>query len=180
MLVDYGSDSEASDDGQNQDNNPVKQAQPVKATPVPSSSLSAALPKPRRRDGPLKITVEAPKTKDGEDSAADNRPIKRTKREGAGVSALLSMLPAPKNPVASKKSAPETTSTTTFKPSGSEISLEEDEAQSSKTSSLSFIPPSRMAKGKSKAIEQEEPEEDFFSLGTNFLSLKHPSCNESV
>ncbi|PVG02717.1 hypothetical protein CPB86DRAFT_750518 [Serendipita vermifera] len=177
MLVDYGSDSEASDDGQKQDTKPIKQAQPVKAASASSSSLSAAPPKPRRRDGPLKITVEAPK-RDGDDPSADSRPIKRTKLEGAGASSLLSMLPAPKNknPVAPKRSVPQSTPVAILKATEDEISIddaEKDAGQASKTSSLAFIPPSRMAKGKSKVVEQEEPEEDFFSLGTTSRDKKN-------
>ncbi|CAG8694910.1 13585_t:CDS:2, partial [Acaulospora colombiana] len=131
-------DSEASDDGQKQDTKSIKQAQPVKAAPVPSSSLSAPLPKPRRRDGPLKITVEAP-TRDANDSIVDSRPIKKAKLEGAAFT----------------------------KSSYDGISIDdagEDGEQAPKTSSLSLIPPSRMAKGKSKAIEPVEPVEDFFSI----------------
>lgn len=119
LLVDYGSDSDESD-------NDVKDPVPALAktsalavtlpppkpsTSMPSKSRTSAagglqLPAPRtnrRRDGPVKIRVDLLKLSGSEDQLPSKGPKKpkiessssRTTK-GAGASSLVSMLPAPK------------------------------------------------------------------------------------
>ncbi|KAG8813730.1 Vacuolar protein sorting-associated protein 55 [Serendipita sp. 399] len=169
MLVDYGSDSESSENGQvEKPSIPVAKPQAPKQQPITTSALSTALPKPRRRDGPLKITVEAPKyAKEDEASQLESRPIKKAKLDGAGGSSLLSMLPAPKNktPILPQKKAAAISEPVVplFALSAVNSDIAKEEPISS---SLSFIPPSRAAKAKEKPLAQEETSEDFFSIGT--------------
>lgn len=168
MLVDYGSDSDGSGEDQVKDVPTKRVAQPAEAKPAPASSLSASLPKPRRRDGPLKITLEAPKRSVKEDVASDTRPAKKAKLEGAGGSSLLAMLPPPRNKNAT---LPKKEDDSQFKPSqlsgfGSLLPNEEEvENEDMPMSSLSLIPPSRITKGKEVANRNEETPTDFFSLG---------------
>jgi hypothetical protein len=172
MLVDYGSDSDGSGEDQVKDVPPKPVVQPAKAKPAPASSLSASLPKPRRRDGPLKITLEAPKRSVEEDGVSDTRPAKKAKLEGAGGSSLLAMLPPPKNKNAT---LPKKKEDSQFKPPsqlpgfGSSLQNEEEEVENEDVhmpkSSLFLVPPSRIAKGKEVANRVEETTADFFSLG---------------
>lgn len=177
MLVSYGSDSEDSGDdnvSQIPSSSKVTQEQNVKATPKAGTSLASTLPKPRRREGPLKITLEAPKRSAEDDRPVDVRPAKRTKIEGAGGSALLGMLPPPKNktPVAPKK-----TTVVESKPLLSSNELLGDilggdnEEDLEAASSLTLLPPSRISKGKERAVPAAEPLVDFFSIGMLSTSM---------
>lgn len=180
MLVNYGSDSDSSDEENVSQPQPVakkSQEQTVKAAPKASSSPALPLPKPRRRDGPLKITLEAPKRAAEDEEPSDVRPAKKAKLEGTGGSSLLGMLPPPKNktPVAPKKAT-----VTEIKPTFAVEELFEDgkdgndEEMPAPASSLSLIPPSRLAKGKEKAAPVVEPLVDFFSLETTTNNPKPP------
>ena len=171
MLVDYGSDSDGSGEDQVKDVPPKQVAQPAKAKPAPASSLSTSLPKLRRRDGPFKIMLEAPKRPVEEDRASDTRPAKKAKPEGAGGSSLLAMLPPPKN---KKATLPKKKDDSQFKPPSqlpgfSSVLQNEEEVENEDVdmpkASLSLIPPSRIAKGKGVANRNEETPTDFFSLG---------------
>ncbi|KAI0748170.1 mitotic checkpoint regulator, MAD2B-interacting-domain-containing protein [Daedaleopsis nitida] len=80
---------------------------------VPSSKASSglSLPPPKTKKAPKKIAIglpSLPKESDGDVSDPDDRPAAKKPRldSGAGASALLSMLPAPKN-VAPVPAAPE-------------------------------------------------------------------------
>ena len=172
MLVNYGSDSDDSGDDKVSEipTSPkaaqVKEGAASKAGSVPGGQA----PKPRRRDGPLKITLEAPKRSAEDDGFPDTRPAKKTKTEGAGGSSLLAMLPPPKHktPVAPKKK--EETET---KIAGASKGLPDDDPEGNSyedlatASSLTLLPPSRIAKGKEKATARIEPFVDFFSLREN-------------
>jgi proline-rich protein PRCC len=121
MLVDaYGSDnsdgsgdecapqSHSTSTPQNQPNKSLSRSLPVPASASGSSTLSLPAPKTKK---PKKITIDLPAlTKDvsSEYDGNDSRPAKRSRTEarGAGSSALLSMLPAPKS-AAPVKAAPE-------------------------------------------------------------------------
>ncbi len=115
-VEDYGSDSD------NDNNNDIQQTSPPPAPkrtsslapqktglslPPPSSTPSSSskpssglsLPPPKKR-GPKKITIGLPSLSGENSKDADERPppAKKARIEsGAGASALLSMLPAPKN-----------------------------------------------------------------------------------
>jgi hypothetical protein len=114
-IENYGSDSD-NDSEDVPESNPrtskslpaVKLAKKSTLTLNPSSSkLSAelALPPPKAKKGPKKITVGLPvltRKDEPVDDDANERPAKKPRlQSGAGVSSLLSMLPAPKqkNPV---------------------------------------------------------------------------------
>ncbi|KAF8758908.1 Mitotic checkpoint regulator, MAD2B-interacting [Rhizoctonia solani] len=98
-LASYGSDSEGEEE--------TKQTTPPPKTGDSKSSngslgSSLALPPPKkRRDGPVRITVEAPKFDDADDNDSEQAQKKpRTLgpgTKGAGSSSLFSALPAPKN-----------------------------------------------------------------------------------
>ncbi|KAH9043104.1 mitotic checkpoint regulator, MAD2B-interacting-domain-containing protein [Lactarius pseudohatsudake] len=122
MLVDaYGSDnSDGSGDesapqststSQNKPNTSLSRSLPVPSNPSASKSSTLSLPAPKAKKPPKKVAIELPAlTKDVSSDYDENeaRPAKRLRTEGrgAGSSALLSMLPAPKL-AAPVKEAPE-------------------------------------------------------------------------
>ncbi|KAG9120440.1 hypothetical protein FRC07_004073 [Ceratobasidium sp. 392] len=179
-LAKYGSDSES--DGES-NSPPSKTA----SLPTPSgapkaldtkSSTGLALPQPKkRRDGPIRITVEAPKFEDEDEEERVAKKPRTTPAlnggtKGAGSSSLFSALPAPKNatpaapepkrvlgggggPALSFSSAPSVTS---------QLAAGEEKA----TANGLFLPPS-MTKGKAKeplSTVAAAPAVDFFSLGS--------------
>ncbi|RDB21072.1 hypothetical protein Hypma_011639 [Hypsizygus marmoreus] len=107
-IEDYGSDSDSDQTV------PTPAAPPKKSTfslpppPWATSTSKLSLPPPKPKRAPKKITIglpSMPAPKDDEDDdLKDERPASKRPRleSGAGVSALLSMLPTPKqkNPVA--------------------------------------------------------------------------------
>jgi proline-rich protein PRCC len=113
MLVDYGSDDDSGGDAgpspslsKSSIATPFTSKPTTQAAPLPTSASSSGfqLPPPksnsRRRDGPVKIKVEAPKPSSEYDAPiilkkqrVDQSSVRTT---GAGASSLLSMLPAPK------------------------------------------------------------------------------------
>ncbi len=121
MLVDaYGSDnSDGSGDEcapqslstSTSQNKPLSRSLTVPSNPSASKSSTLSLPAPKTKKAPKKIAIELPAlTKDvsSEYDGNEARPAKRSRTEdrGAGSSALLSMLPAPKL-AAPVKEAPE-------------------------------------------------------------------------
>ena len=195
MLVDYGSGSESG----SEDEKPIvtSRTAPVPSTPtiavktsaIPSlpppkasgngenarSASSAPIPKPRRRDGPVKITLEAPK-RGLEDDTADppTRPTKRVKLEGGGLSGLMSMLPAPssKAPLPPPKKG-KGSARVELEPNPilDELlrSKNKHDEDSTITGAKAFVPPSLM-KGKAKVEEPAEPVVDFFSISMSVHS----------
>jgi len=214
MLVDYGSGSESG----SEDEKPIipPQTVPVSSTPsiaaktsaIPSlpppkagvnganarSASSLHIPKPRRRDGPVKITLEAPK-RGPEDDEADPpaRPAKRVKLEGAGSSSLMSMLPAP----SSKAPLPPPKKGKDSARRGLEPNSVLDELLRSKNkqgegstvmevNATAFVPPSLM-KGKAKVEEPAEPGLDFFWISKSnrskipcFMVLLNPWFSDAA
>ena len=193
MLVDYGSGSESG----SEDEKPIvtSKVAPVSSTPTtvvktssglclppPKSSTNGAnapsapsipISKPRRRDGPVKITLTAPK-RAPEDDEADTppaRPTKRVKLEGAGSSSLMSMLPAPssKAPLPLPKKGRDSAKVAFERTSALDELLrskkkQEEDPTTTETNAMAFVPPSLM---KSKARAEENPAEpaiDFFSI----------------
>jgi proline-rich protein PRCC len=170
MLVNYGSDSDDSGDEQVSELPPSSNIAQVKeqAAPkiIPSSGTTA--PKPRRRDGPLKITLEAPKRSAEDEAPLDARPAKKARLEGAGSSSLLGMLPPPKHktPVAPKKNGETEIKPVAVSKGQPGDMLNGDSYEDLATaSSLTLLPPSRIAKGKEKVVTSATPLVDFFSLG---------------
>jgi len=193
MLVDYGSGSESG----SEDENPIvtPKSAPVSTTPTTAvnistfphlpppkastndsdahSARSLPIPKPRRRDGPVKITLTAPK-RAPEDDEADTllaRPTKRVKLEGAGSSSLMSMLPAPssKAPLPPPKKGNGSAKVAFERKSALDELLrskskQEEDPIATETKATAFMPPSLI---KSKARTEEKPTEsaiDFFSI----------------
>jgi hypothetical protein len=192
MLVDYGSGSESG----SEDEKPIVTS---KTAPVPSTRATAvdpsgvlslpppnastdrgnALPspslrnlRPRRRDGPVKITLEAPK-RAAEDDGADTlaRPSKRVKLEGAGSSSLMSMLPAPssKAPLPPPRKGKDSASVGLQPNSALDELLrpktkQGEESAVTEAKATAFVPPS-LVKGKTRVNEEPgEPAVDFFSI----------------
>lgn len=173
MLVDYASDSEGSGDDQNIIPASKPATQEAKPKPAQAASLVPSQPKPRRREGPLKITLEAPKRSAEDEAAPESRPVKKAKLEGAGASSLLAMLPPPKNKDASisrKKKDDATSKPLAMLPGRDPLvtdegnDIQENNLDPSKAS-LSLIPPSRLAKGREASKPKEDTSTDFFSLG---------------
>ena len=193
MLVDYGSGSESG----SEDEKPIvtPKAAPVPLTPTavvktsaiaglspPKASINgenarsaSSLPitRPRRRDGPVKITLEAPK-RAPEDDEADTflaRPSKRVKLEGAGSSSLMSMLPAPssKAPLPPPKKGRNSAKVAFERKLVLDELLDlkdkqEDDSTTKETKATAFVPPS-LIKGKARMEEKPaEPAVDFFSI----------------
>ncbi|EUC66151.1 mitotic checkpoint protein prcc-carboxy-term protein [Rhizoctonia solani AG-3 Rhs1AP] len=190
-LASYGSDSEGEEEATQ---TPHPKATTVTATPADTDSKSSngslasslALPPPKkRRDGPVRITVEAPKFDDGDEEAerAQKKPrTLGTGTKGAGASALFSALPAPKNaaPILPESKrvlgggggAALNFSTASTKSSG---------AQS--TSNGLFLPPA-MAKAKAQAKApppaiESAPSVDFFSLGSTANAAPSVSASDA-
>jgi proline-rich protein PRCC len=193
MLVDYGSGSESG----SEDEKPIvtPKAAPASSTPTTAvnsstfprlphpkasstsenarSAPSLPIPKPRRRDGPVKITLTAPK-RAPEDDEADTllpRPTKRAKLEGAGSSSLMSMLPAPssKAPLPPPKRG-NRSAKAAFEPKSALDELlafknkQKEDPVMTETKATAFMPPSLIT---SKARTEEKPAEpavDFFSI----------------
>jgi proline-rich protein PRCC len=98
-LGDYGSDSENGDDSDND----------AGVAPPPAKSVqptTMSLPPVKQKRGPKKVTIGLPTLNpidDDDDDLKDERPAAKKPRlaAGAGMSSLVSMLPAPKqkNPV---------------------------------------------------------------------------------
>ncbi|CUA72257.1 hypothetical protein RSOLAG22IIIB_00922 [Rhizoctonia solani] len=180
-LASYGSDSEGEEET-------TQTTPPPKTTTTTSASTgtdskpangslgsSLALPPPKkRRDGPVRITVEAPKFDDADEDVerAQKKP-RTTGTKGAGSSSLFSALPAPKNAtpvlpgpkrVLGGGGGPALNfSTTSATPSGTQSTSQETKS----TSNGLFLPPA-MAKAKAKAPApaiEPTPSVDFFSLG---------------
>lgn len=204
MLVDYGSGSESGSEDDKPIVNPkaapasstqttVVKTSTVPQLPLPIASTNATnarstpslpVPKPRRRDGPVKITLTAPKRAPEDDEAETllARPTKRVKLEGAGSSSLMSMLPAPssKAPLPPPKKGNDSAKVA-FEPNsaldellGSNNKQEEDTTTTGRKATA-FMPPSLM---KSKArTEPAEPVVDFFSISES--NLLESFCLES-
>ena len=191
MLVDYGSGSESG----SEDEKPITapKVAPASSTPTtvvktstdlrlpPKSSTDDAMarstaslqiPKPRRRDGPVRITLTAPK-RAPEDDEADTlaRPTKRVKLEGAGSSSLMSMLPAPssKVPLPPPKKGKES-ARVAFAPKSALDELlrsknkQEGDPTTTETNAVAFVPPSLINSRTRKEENPAEPAVDFFSI----------------
>lgn len=153
---------------------------PPKTTPTAEPALPQ-LPKPRRRDGPLKIALEAPKRKADEDEEEmdrqqSDRPAKRVRVEGAGRSSLLSMLPAPSNKLAlpppKKGGAPITPTAPTKVASVHVEEVDDEEEVHKQETAVSFVPPTLKGKAKAKASTVDAaPTVDFFSISASISNL---------
>ncbi|QRW26966.1 mitotic checkpoint protein prcc-carboxy-term protein [Rhizoctonia solani] len=148
-----------------------------------SLGSSLALPPPKkRRDGPVRITVEAPKFDDADDNDSERAQKKpRTLgpgTKGAGSSSLFSALPAPKNatPILPEPKR------VLGGGGGPALNFSTASTTSSDTQSTSnglFLPPA-MAKAKAQAKPpppaiESAPSVDFFSLGSTSAAPSIPT-----
>ncbi|KAJ7111553.1 mitotic checkpoint regulator, MAD2B-interacting-domain-containing protein [Mycena crocata] len=174
-LGDYGSDSEHGDDSDNE----ATVSPPLKAPKsAPTTASKMALPYPKQKRGLKKITIGLPTLNpvdDDGDDLKDERPAAKKPRleAGAGMSSLVSMLPAPKqkNPVlpppervlgggsgpglifnTSRPAAKETS--TTASTVESEPQSENAEPSTASSTAFSFRPPS-LAKGRTNISLEE-------------------------
>ncbi|KAG8691206.1 hypothetical protein FRC11_005905 [Ceratobasidium sp. 423] len=184
-LASYGSDSEGEEE--------TRQATPPKATSTatPASKdtgskpsnvslgSSLALPPPKkRRDGPVRITVEAPKFDDVDEESERVQKKPRTAgagTKGAGSSALFSALPAPKNaapilPEPKRVLGGGGGPALNFSTASTTSSDTRPTSQETKSTSNGLFLPPAMAKAKAQAKAPPPAIEstssvDFFSLG---------------
>lgn len=195
-LTSYGSDSE----GEEEPRQPTPPRAPITSSSAfkeqnskpsnASTGLSSNLPPPKkRRDGPVRITVEAPKFDDEDEDAQRIQKKPRTApstgggTKGAGSSSLFSALPAPKNtiPVIPEPKrvlggggGPALNFSSGAQKTVSLDSQASEAEESKSTSNGLFLPPS-MAKGKSKEapsgpVVPSTAGIDFFSLGSSSCS----------
>ncbi|KAJ6547593.1 mitotic checkpoint regulator, MAD2B-interacting-domain-containing protein [Mycena capillaripes] len=171
-LGDYGSDSEH---GEDSDNDAPVVSLPAKVS-KPVLSTKMALPPPKQKRGPKKVTIGLPTLNpvdDDADDLRDERPAAKKPRleAGAGKSSLVSMLPAPKqkNPVLPAPervlgggngpglvfNAPRPSGKTAMSAAAeSEEQSQDGEPSTSSSTSFSFRPPS-LAKGRSNISLEE-------------------------
>ncbi|CCO26053.1 hypothetical protein BN14_00069 [Rhizoctonia solani AG-1 IB] len=179
-LASYGSDSEGEEESK-QTTHPTTLPKNGDSKPPNSSVTSSlALPAPKkRRDGPVRITVEAPKFDDADDDSERAQKKPRTLgagTKGAGASSLFSALPAPKNatPILPEPKR------VLGGGGGPALSFSTASTTSTGTQSTSnglFLPPA-MAKAKAQAKAPPPAIEstssvDFFSLGESAATLAH-------
>lgn len=181
---------------------------PSNSKPSSSKSSSLSLPKTKRtKKITIGLPALPGDNNEGDDRDEDERPVAKKPRleSGAGASSLLSMLPAPKQKVPAvvapervlgggkgpglvfNMSRPSTTpapisvsdedTNVSEAPSDDHI-LKESEGESSKTSAVSFLPPSLKSGRSNISVEEGKapprtapqvsaaPAVDFFSLGS--------------
>ncbi|CAE6433781.1 unnamed protein product [Rhizoctonia solani] len=185
-LTSYGSDSEGEEETKQTTPPPntTTTAVPKNGDSKPSNGSSLALPPPKkRRDGPVRITVEAPKFDDADDDSERAQKKPRTLgsgTKGAGSSSLFSALPAPKN---ATPILPES-KRVLGGGGGPALNFSTASTTSSDTQSTSnglFLPPS-MAKAKAQAkapppVIESTSAVDFFSLGPTNAAPSIPASN---
>ncbi|KAF9053715.1 hypothetical protein BDZ89DRAFT_1056284 [Hymenopellis radicata] len=179
-LGDYGSGSESDDDD-------VQRKAPTSSVksqslPKPSSRPTSGLPPNRTKK---KIAITLPSLKSAKDDKSDDDvqqpPAKKQRLEsGAGLSSLLSMLPAPKqkNPIPAAPARVLGGGSGGW--AGAQTLVAEPVAPEPSDAPIPFLPPS-LAKGRSNiSLEDERPRKaavpsaapavDFFSLGSSSTS----------
>ena len=157
---------------------------PVKSVPTTTPKSAVPLPPPKQAKRPKKITIDLPKLSKGRDGEDDPEqpPTKkaRTDGKGAGVSGLLSMLPAPKQVVPTKPPQPERVLGGGNAPALSFNSAPQsanDEADTSAVAKPNLFIPNSIARGKANVSTEDSavgprpraapspPAVGFFSLG---------------
>lgn len=181
-VTSYGSDSDSDAESNSPPSPPMnnsasilpKPSNPASKVTGTTSSSSLALPAPKkRRDGPIRITVEAPKFEDEDEERAPKKPriaAASGATKGAGSSSLFSALPAPKNaaPVAPESKRVLGGGGGPALSFAGISSATASQSEEKSTSNGLFLPPS-MAKGKAKEVlptVAAAPAVDFFSLGS--------------
>lgn len=170
-----------------------KKAVPTTVTPATASKSGLNLPAPKstkskRKEGPVKITVEALKPTETDDEPQAKRPRldKPVKATGAGSSSLLNLLPAPKkDALAAPVVKPSVLGAAS---SGADHGVNLDASASvlpandDENSDLSFLPPAlrkprvrpppaiggqsqlKQAPGPAATVDDEEDGTDFFGI----------------
>ncbi|CAG8566211.1 738_t:CDS:2 [Rhizophagus irregularis] len=123
LVADYGSDISSSEEENDIQN---IETETTVTTVTKKRSLTSLLPPPKnKRNGPVKIVVDLPKSvKDDEDDSEKDQSSKKSKSSGSDLFALL---PAPKRPITGKEQK-----SSTNKPT--------DLANKPTTASTSFVP----------------------------------------
>jgi len=179
----YGSGSDNDSDVETTTTTTVSvKSVPTKPTTTPKSAVP--LPPPKQAKRPKKITIDLPKPNKGGDGEDDPEqpPTKkaRTDGKGAGVSSLLSMLPAPKQVAPAKPPQPERVLGGGNAPALSFNSAPRsasDEADTSTVAKPNLFIPNSIARGKANVSTEDSavgprphaapspPAVGFFSLG---------------
>lgn len=157
---------------------------PVKSVPTTTPKSAVPLPPQKQAKRPKKITIDLPKLNKGRGGEDDPEqpPTKkaRTDGKGAGVSGLLSMLPAPKQVVPAKPPQPERVLGGGNAPALSFNSAPQsanDETDTSTVAKPNLFIPNSIARGKANVSTEDSavgprqraapspPAVGFFSLG---------------
>lgn len=161
-------------------------AKPIPAKSTATSKSSFSLPPPKQARRPKKIAIDLPKPSKGDDvrDELEQPPKKkaRTDGKGAGVSSLLSMLPAPKQTAPTKPPQQERVLGGGNAPAlsfNSALQPANDDSDTSTGAKPNLFVPASITKGKTNVSTEEAaarpsrprvvpstPAIDFFSLGT--------------
>ena len=184
MLVveGYGSGSDNDSDVESTTTTTAKPA-PTMSTTTPKPGISLPPPKPAKR--PKKIVIDLPRPSEGGDVADEQEqpPTKKARRDGkgAGVSSLLSMLPAPKQVAPSKPPKPARVLGGGSGPAlsfGPAPQSANDDPDTSTVAKPNLFTPNSVTRGKANVSTEDSvagpsrprvtpsPAVDFFSLGT--------------
>ena len=165
---------------------------PVKPVPTTTPKPGISLPPPKQAKRPKKITIDLPKPTKGEDEEdeAQQPPTKKARRDGkgAGVSSLLSMLPAPKQVAPAKPPQPERIlgggNAPALSFNSAPLSADDDPDTSAVAKPKLFMPNS-ITRGKANVSTEDTvagpsrpraapptPAVDFFSLGTTIITRR--------
>ena len=178
----YGSGSDSDSDAETTTTTTAKPV-PTKPTAAPKPGIS--LPPPKQAKRPKKIVIDLPKPSEGDDEedGQEQPPTKKARRDGkgAGVSSLLSMLPAPKQVAPSKPPKPERVLGGGNAPAlsfGSARQPAHDDPDTSTAAIPNLFTPNSVTRGKANVSTEDSvagpsrprvtpsPAVDFFSLGT--------------
>jgi len=183
----YGSGSDNDSDVETTTTTTTKPV-PTKPTVAPKPGIS--LPPPKQAKRPKKIVIDLPKPSEGGDveDEQEQPPTKKARRDGkgAGVSGLLSMLPAPKQVAPTKPPKPErvlgggNAPALSFGPARQSANDDPDTS----TAKLNLFAPNSVTRGKANVSTEDSiagpsrprvtpsPAVDFFSLGTTVATRR--------
>ena len=172
---------------------PVK---PVPTNPTTASEPGVSLPPPKQGKRPKKITIDLPKPskRDEEEDEPEQPPTKKARRDGkgAGVSGLLSMLPAPKQVAPVKLPQPGRVLGGGNAPALSFNSAHqstEDDPDVPTVAKMNLFVPNSITRGKANVSTEDSgagpsrpraapstPAVDFFSLGATVATRRRYYC----
>ena len=185
----YGSGSDNDSDAETTTTTPAK---PVTTKPTTTPNSAISLPPPKQAKRPKKITIDLPRPNQGGDGEEEPEqpPTKkaRTDGRGAGVSSLLSMLPAPKQVAPVKLPQPGRVLGGGNAPALSFNSAHqstEDDPDVPTVAKMNLFVPNSITRGKANVSTEDSgagpsrpraapstPAVDFFSLGTTVATRR--------